>query len=326
MFLRENTQESRFTPPSFDELVNEHKAKSFLSPKGVILNLPVDRDLDCYNPSGPFVLIPGGNTSMFARVEPRAIEGSLSVPYKRKDGLWRPVRDIAGLNLEDPSVVNIKGENILIGVRVWPEPTADNPFATNYRNEFYRINGDFEEYEMIGYGPDRQKDTQLIDLGDDGIGVMTRPHLDALRRGVLAFTIIESLNDLVPENLINANIIFNQVPPGNWVGVNQLFLLNDGTIGVLGHVAKEDEKGKSYAAMVFRYNWKAHLVTPIEVIATPDDFPKFESKTPKHRNVIFPSSLVINPGNSSRAILYAGLGDASTGYLNTYNPFFGLYP
>lgn len=155
MFLRENIQESRFTPPGFDELVKEYKTKFFLSPKGEILNLPVDGGLDCYNPSGPFELIPGGNTSMFARVEPRAFEGSLSVPYRHEDGLWRPVNDIDGLHLEDPSVVNIKGENILIGVRVWPEPTPENPFATNYRNEFYKIKGEFEEYELIGYGPDR---------------------------------------------------------------------------------------------------------------------------------------------------------------------------
>lgn len=323
-------REPHLGPKGFHQLVSEHKERVAKFPKDWFpswLTQNVDprlgNDITFYNPSAPFRLNDeeGSPTYQFFRVEPLGKEDSYAAPYKLENGIYQPVHQLERLKLEDPSVVRIQGKNILIGVEVWPDPTAENRYGTNYRNVFYEIIGNFDEYKLIGSGPPRMKGIKLIDLGSDGIGVMSRPHIDKMNRGVLAFHIVSSLDDLTPEKLAMGNIIHNQVPAGNWVGVNAMYELPNGDIGVLGHVAYEDKLlGKQYAAMVFRYNWRTHLATPLKVIATVDEFPESEAKTPFHTGVMYPCDLKFDY-YAPYATLTASVYDARYGGTRIFNPW-----
>lgn len=322
--------EPRVGPLDYHQLVKEHKDRLAQFPRGwfpswLVPNIDprLGGDITFYNPSSPFKLSDeaGSPEYQFFRVEPIGCEDSYAAPYKLENGIYQPVHQLERLRLEDPSVVRIQGKNILIGAEVWPDRTPENPHGTNYCNVFYEIIGNFEEYKPIGRGPSRMKGIKLIDLGEDGIGVMSRPHIDEKKRGVLAFQVINNCDDLNPEKLLNGNIITNQVPDGNWVGVNEMYLLPNGKIGVLGHVAYEDRiLGKQYAAMVFQYDWRTHLATPIKVIATADDFPESESKTSAHNGVIYPCSLKFD-FNAPFATLLASLRDARYAGKRIFNPW-----
>lgn len=322
--------ELQLGPKDFHQLVREHKQSRAFFPKEYFpawLSETVDprlgNDITFYNPSSPFRLNDekGSPTYQFFRVEPLGEEGSYAAPYMLEYGVYQPVHQLERLRLEDPSVVRIQGKNILIGVEVWPDTTPENPKGTNYCNVFYEIIGNFDEYKPIGRGPNRMKGIKLIDLGEDGIGVMSRPHKDAMNRGVLAFHIASSLADLTPEKLAMGKVIENQVPAGNWVGVNAMYQLPNGNIGVLGHIAYEDiVLGKQYAAMVFEYNWRTHLTTPVKVIATVDEFPVSESKTPYHNGVMYPCDLEFNY-YAPYAILSASLRDARYAWMRIFNPW-----
>jgi hypothetical protein len=317
-------------PKDFHQLVREYKESIAYLPKewfpsGLSQNVDprLGNDITFYNPSSPFKLNDeeGSPTYQFFRVEPLSCEGSYAAPYKLENGAYQPVHQLERLKLEDPSVFRIQGKNILVGVEVWPDPTPENPKGTNYCNVFYEIIGNFDEYKPIGRGPNRMKGIKLIDLGDDGIGVMSRPHIDENNRGVLAFHRIQSLDELTPGELEMGNIISKQVPAGNWVGVNEMYHLPNGKLGILGHVAYEDGVfGKQYAAMVFQYDWKTHLSTPIKVIATVDEFPESKAKTPYHEGVMYPCALEFN-FNDIFATLWASVYDAGYGWARKLNPW-----
>ena len=317
-----NQRNNTPSPKGFKELVGEFNQRPRLF-QGRILSMSEEGDYDYYNPSGPFRFEPDGDLYMVERMEHRHIHGSYAVPMVlRNNDIWAPVPEIQWLALEDPRITKIQGKMILSGVETWSAPTPGHPEGTNYKDVFYRIVGNFDSYEKVADGPERFKDTLLIDLPDGRIGVMPRPHLNHKIRGVASWTTVKRIEELTPEKILSARILWNQVPPWNWIGNNQLYPLGGGRqIGVLGHIACEDEEGKHYAAMTFVYDWMNHLYSPIELLATVNCFPPFKSRTPYHRDVIFPSALIFNPKNSL-ATLIAGLGDANTGVLVTRNPWY----
>jgi hypothetical protein len=115
-----------------------------------------------------------------------------------------------------------------------------------------------------------------------------------------------------------ARIIENQFAPDEWGGANDLHLLPDGRIEVIGHIAHQDkpdaqnkEGAKHYYAMSFIYDPSNHTATPIEIIATIKNFPEGDAKTPQHKDIVYPSS-VVRHGDGTRT-LYAGLRDAKAG-------------
>ena len=164
------------------------------------------------------------------------------------------------------------------------------------------------------------KDIRLISLPNGKIGVFTRPQGGKYDGGKIGYMEIDSLNDLKKKDILNnAEIIENQFPEGEWGGANELHLLEDGRIGVIGHIAYEDEKGKHYYAMAFIYDPKTKSSSPIKIIATRKNFPNGKAKSPKHDDIIFPGGLIRNGDDT--ATLYAGLGDAETGKIPIADPF-----
>ena len=65
-------------------------------------------------------------------------------------------------------------------------------------------------------------------------------------RGKIGYTILHSLNELTPEAILEATIFNDQFILEEWGGCNQLFLLDDGNVGILSHIARFDEAGNRH--------------------------------------------------------------------------------
>jgi len=122
-------------------------------------------------------------------------------------------------------------------------------------------------------------------------------------------------------NILNAEIIENQFAHDEWGGVNELYVLDDGTIEALGHIAcKDAQGGKHYYAMSFNYNPDARRASPVQIIATRRNFPPGEKKRPELEDVVFPGGMVRH--GDGTATLYAGLSDIEAGRITIPDPFY----
>ena len=112
----------------------------------------------------------------------------------------------------------------------------------------------------------------------------------------------------------------NQFDPEEWGGVNELHPLQNGRIGVIGHIGYKDEQAnKHYYAMSFVYDPEAHHASPIEIIATRKNFPSGDAKIPEFADIISPGGLVRH--GDGTATLYASLSDAEDGSIPIPDPF-----
>ncbi len=80
------------------------------------------------------------------------------------------------------------------------------------------------------------KDIRLIEISPGRIAVFTRPQGKIGGRGKIAYIEISSFDELEPA-IPRAEIIQNQFSDSDWGGANELHLLKNGRIGVLGHIA-----------------------------------------------------------------------------------------
>jgi len=313
---REVSQESPFA--HCVGLINDFNKKEIL--QGEKLQFKGVDGYDVYNISAPFYV--GDRVFVTGRVEKtEAIADSQVMLFEKKDGDWCLENEQPKFKMEDGFATHIGDELIIGGVEVYPEPTKKDPEHKGYRTIFYR-GKDTTSLEQFAVGPDRMKDIRLVSLPSGKIGVFTRPQGEIGGKGKIGYMEIDSLDDLKKKDIFNnAEIIQDQFPEGEWGGANELHILPDGRIGVLGHIAYQDEKGKHYYAMAFIYDPKTKSASPIEIIATRKNFPPGKAKSPELDDIIFPGGLIRN--DDGTATLYAGLGDAETGKITIADPFEG---
>ena len=297
-------------------LINDFDKKEI--PQGEKLQFKGVEEYDVYNISAPFYV--GDKLFVTGRVEKtEAIADSQVMLFEQMNGGWCLANEQPKFKMEDGFVTRIGDELILGGVEAYPEPTKENPEHKSYRTIFY-CGKETTSLEQFAVGPDKMKDIRLISLPNGKIGIFTRPQGEIGGKGKIGYIEIDNLDDLKKKDILNnAEIIENQFPKGEWGGANELHLLSDGRIGVIGHIAYEDEKGKHYYAIAFIYNPKTKSSSPIEIIATRKNFPNGKAKSPKHDDIIFPGGLIRN--GDGTATLYAGLGDAETGKIQMADPF-----
>ena len=301
-------------------LVNDFDKKEI--PQGEKLQFEgVEEGYDVYNISAPFYV--GDKVFVTGRVEKTEVtDDSQVMLFEQINGRWCLANEQPKFKMEDGFAARIGEELIIGGVELFPDPTEENPNHKSYRTIFYR-GKDTTSLEQFAVGPDRMKDIRFISLPNGKIGVFTRPQDGKYGKGKIGYMEIDSLDDLKEKDILNnAEIIENQFPEGEWGGANELHLLKDGRIGVIGHIAYEDEKGKHYYAMAFIYDPVTKSSSPIEIIATRKNFPNGKAKSPKHDDIIFPGGLIRN--GDGTATLYAGLGDAETGRITIEDPFEGI--
>jgi hypothetical protein len=309
------------------ELLDEYKAKSDGSKtKGQFLSFDLkdlektDKKLTVYNPTKP--IIKNGKKHLVARVEPKDSEQSKAIFFIKENKKWHKLNH-PSFNLQDPFYIeNIQGWQILGGVEIETQGSEIINFCTvfyRYKNcatELINPDGDLEKPFAIG--PKGMKDTRLIELKNGNIGVFTRPQGGKAGLGKIAYIEIENL-DRLEKSITKARIIPNQFSNEEWGGVNELHLLENGKVGVLGHIAHFEGDIRHYYAMSFVFDTENRTATPIEILTTADEFPSVKSKKPDLGKIIFSGGL--DRKKDGLAHLYVGVGDTKAGQIQVVDPF-----
>jgi hypothetical protein len=261
-----------------------------------------------------------GRPVIAGRVESRDVELSEIVFFTGVNEDWQPVpnaRTFAGL--QDPCIAFIGGELILGGVR-FPVALADGSII--WRMEFYRGTS-LNNLKLFLVGPDKMKDIRLVELADEQIGVLTRPQGEKGGRGKIGYFTAANLEAINAEAIQAAPLFERQCREEEWVGSNEAHLLQNGLVGVLGHIAYFDaSQHRHYYAMVFSVDPRTGRATAPQIIARRSDFPPGPAKRPDLVDVMFSGGLVRH-GNGT-ATLYAGLSDAEAGYVLLGDPLVTL--
>lgn len=308
--------------PKVPYLLREYrktKRSSFLGARKLLFQGVGDRDV--YNPTKPFEI--NNIRVIAARVESRDSEASQVILFKESQGRWSPLDGAPIYNMQDPFFTFIDHELILGGVETFPKSQG----GLGYKTVFYR-GKTLETLKPFAEGPTGMKDIRLVELKEGRIGVFTRPQGRILGtdidggKGKIGFTIVNSLQDLNPENIIRAPLMGGQFDPAEWGGVNEAQVLPDGNLAVLGHVARFDSKGnRHYYPATFRVDLTTGRVYQFKVIferANLTNGLQGSSKRDDLRDVVFSGGFELI-GNEM--IIYVGAGDAEAYFVTVKNPF-----
>lgn len=304
--------------PTCQDLLTEFQ-KYGADLRGEKLKFDLDGDIDVYNITAPFQV--GDKTYIAGRLEKHQefLKSLVTFFTPGKDGVWRVDLKAPRFNLEDPCVTKIGEQIVLGGVKILDPKSTPVKFVM----VFYK-GKNLQSLRQFAVGPNQMKDIRLVDLKNGKIGVFTRPQGELGGKGTIGFTVINSLKEFTPANLLKAKLFKNQFAPNQWGGANEIHLLDNGELGVLSHYAFDfiDEKGqyqRNYFATVFKYNPQTDKRSPLKIIATRSNFPDGKAKTNDLHNVIFSGGLIRRGGG--QAVFYGGLSDAEAGQLTIPDPF-----
>ncbi len=322
----------------------EGKAEKGIAPHSCILTFKgIKEDETVYNPC-PFVM--DNELCLLGRVEAFTSEIAHVYQFKKADDAWHP-QELSFLHVQDPFLACINNKKIVGGVAL----EFSEPFGGIYKIEDYRTSFfDFETKEKIIDGPSGMKDIRLVDL-KDCIGVFTRPRSEAegMVHSSIQFSTVSSLEQIT-EELIGAISIdpmkkvkgfFNH---NEWGGVNAVYQLHDGWLGVLGHIAyyseysteespdraHTDEHMRKYAAIAFEFNPTTKEVThPVIILARNNLATEAKAKREELHDVIFPGGFIFCHRDEALAesdrietvLFFYGLGDAHVGVSELPFPF-----
>jgi len=270
---------------------------------------------DVYNISAPFE--DEGELVIAGRVEERNSEQSETYFFVKRDGIWLPRSGSPVLQLQDPFYTRINDELIFGGVETFPHPQDSRRLA--WRTVFYK-GANVNELRPFFVGPDHMKDLRLVQTKNGDIGVFTRPQGEKGGRGKIGFTKVRSLNELTIDVVMEAPILEGQFLDDEWGGCNEIHLLSNGLLGILGHIARFDGAGnRHYYPMIFIYDPEKGVFSDMEIIAERADFLSGPYKRPDLANVVFGGGLVRHPDGT--ADLYAGTSDAEAQKMTIEDPF-----
>lgn len=307
---------NRSTIKTCEILLREYQNKPRAVNNPVKLSFTGVGGKDVYNITAPFTL--GGKTILAGRVESRDSERSeIRFFTERPDSSWAPLSGAPVFTLQDPFFTFIQGELILGGVEVFPHPhKADAPL---WRTVLYK-GKTLHELTPFFTGPDAMKDLRIAELPGGEIAVFTRPQGAKGGRGKIGYAVASSLRDLTIELVNEAPLLADQFIDAEWGGANELHLLKNGRIGVLGHVACFDDAGdRHYYPMVFALDPATGEYSDMALIAVRADFLPGEAKRPDLADVVFSGGLMRKPDGT--ADLYAGISDAEAQRITMPDPF-----
>ena len=270
---------------------------------------------DVYNTTAPFNH--DGKSFIAGRVEPRETELATVVFFEqRPDGAWEPSAGTPRFEgLQDPCFTVVAGELVVGGVR---SPVELTDGRRSYRMEFYR-GRTLAELRRFLVGPDGMKDIRLIELPNRRVAVFTRPQGAVGGRGKIGYTVVSTLADLRADVIESAPLFPGQFLDEEWGGANEIHVLANGKLGVLGHIARFDEREhRHYYGMVFSVDENG-VPTPLRIIAQRSMFPPGPSKRDDLADVIFSGGLVRH--GDGTATLFAGISDVETAYIRIPDPF-----
>lgn len=296
-------------PPTarIDDLLAAHRASGATPAAARRLHFRGVGDRDVYNVSAPFA-VEDGTVLLAGRVEHRADERSETVLFARDaDGTWAPAPGTARPALQDPFAFTHRGVPHLGGVEVVEVARPDAPPALRYRTVVLGL-ADPARPVPAFTGPWGMKDLRFADLPDGRLAVLTRPQGGADGRGRIGVVVVPSLAALTVADVDAAPRLEHLFLPEEWGGVNQATPLPDGTLGLLGHVARFDGAGhRHYYPIAWTLDPVTRRHTPPRMLFERRDLPPGPAKRPDLVDVVFPGALVDRDGGVT---VFCGVGDA----------------
>lgn len=273
---------------------------------------------DVYNISTPFHC--DGQTYIAGRVEKRDTEFScVRIFQQTADNTFTAILpEMTFRNLQDPFVTIINGEIVLGGVQIVSHPLDENRIIS-WQTLFFRGKTP-AELTLCAVGPSCMKDIRLCGLSDGRVTVFSRPQGRKGGKGKIGFTIIDSLNDLCADTILDAVIDPSFFCEDEWGGCNEVHLLKNGLLGVMGHIAFRTEEGLHYNAMCFVLDPSTGEHTAPRILATRADVTASPAcKRPDLVDVLFTAGIVRH-GNGT-ATLYTGVSDCEAWCAEIDDPF-----
>ena len=282
---------------------------------------------DVYNCSLPFYFS-DGKRYIYGRVEKRGEWSRSRTMLFEETGPddWTKVEGSDSLPIEDPNVASIGGQLLLSGVHVMHGKQRPAYFY----NYFYK-GTDLNDMYYFETGPKDMKDIRLVELPGGRIGLFSRPRGEEIMKkygceSMVGYAEINSLDELCSDVIDNAEYISGMFADGEWGGANQLYYLDSGYIGVIGHqcypIPQENANPiQVYANMAFIFDPKQHKVIHSKVIGTRSCYPDYPAKLPHLVDCAFTGGIV--PRSDGKYDLYSGIGDTGEGRLVIDYPFEG---
>ncbi len=278
---------------------------------------------DVYNGTAVFEAGFHGKTVevLLGRTEETHLEtGTEAIFYTKNGQGWEALAGAPKFKLQDPFFNRIANELVVGGVETFEKPDH----TLGYRTVFYRDHGrGIEHLTRFAAGPYGMKDIRLVSLKDGRILLFTRPQGEVGGRGKIGAAILQNLRELTPAAITAAPLLEGQFSDAQWGGVNCAYLLENGTIGVLGHIARYDSEGnRDYYPMAFTFNPATRVASPMKILLERADLPSGvsgKSKRKDLKNVLFSAGLVRHPDGS--ATFYVAAGDAELYRVTIRDPF-----
>ncbi len=281
---------------------------------GEIISFHTAERHDVYNITAPFEY--EGELTIAGRTEERTDEvRTLTRFFRQENGIWAHDESLPSLALQDPFVSVIAGQWIVGGVKVYPLDGRPDEVG-GWETHIY-TGDNLRDLHLLVVGPYKMKDIRLVEL-QEKVGVFTRPQGGKGGLGKIGFTTVPSLEDITPQLLLDAPILPGLFSDNEWGGVNEAHALEDGRIGVVGHIARYTD-GREYYPMTFIFDPRTNEISQQQIIASRSCFPETASKKPDTEKVSFSGGL---RRLGRLATWYGGLSDTSAGILPEIpNPF-----
>lgn len=306
-------------PLATDHFLQEYRTAVPASavPAGEKLSFIGVEGRDVYNPTAPFRSSFGGKSVevIAGRVESRDSEASEAVFFEKVGDLWQPLKGAPTFKLQDPFVARVGEDLVVGGVETFPKDGG----GLGYRTVFYRGKS-LSDLKPFAKGPEGMKDIRLLPLPSGKLLILSRPQGAVGGRGKIAMTTVGDLSGLTPENILKATVYRDLFTSEEWGGANELHLLKNGKVGVLGHIAKFDAEGnRHYYPMAFAIDPATGNRSPMKILLERSRLPAGAAKRPDLQDVLFSGGLVRLPGG--KAQLYVGAGDAEVYRADIADPF-----
>ncbi|MCU6708601.1 DUF1861 family protein [Paenibacillus sp. J5C_2022] len=281
---------------------------------------------DVYNVSIPFSW--KGERYIYGRVERRCewARSWVRLFQETEPDEWTLVPDSMIYQLEDPYISLIGNQLVMGGTHV----RYQQGYVDTYFGYFYK-GTELDDLTYFTTGPEYMKDIRLVEMDGSRIGVFSRPRSEAIRKqfgseSMIGFTIINSLDELTMEVVENAKYIPGLFDRDQWGGCNQAYYLEDGNIGVIGHICYKtfnDDEGMKQVYMNFSFvlDVERHEAVDRKIIGTRSCYPAGPAKKPELTDCTFTSGIVMR--EDGKCDLYAGIGDTEAGRIVIDYPFEG---
>lgn len=305
------------SPKTIDELLQANAANLLERQHGRLLTFQTSDELsvDVYNITAPFEY--DGGTLIAGRTEAREDEVHSMTRFFRHDSqhdVWTHDESLPSLALQDPFVKKIHGKWVVGGVKVFSEPEKPEE-VTGWHTQIY-AGRDLRTLKPLVVGPHMMKDIRLTELANGDVAIFTRPQGKKGGAGKIGFTTVQRLRDVTPQVIQEAPIIPEIIANNDdeWGGVNDTHVLENGQIGVAGHLARyvkdqgKDSRSRQYYPITFIFDPITRKVSNEQIIADRNCFPDTDAKKPDLKEVAYTGGISLLGG---LATWWGGVSDTN---------------